>query len=246
MRQDFTKNLILKSLFNIIKSWKRFYIDFSQFGEEKVIFNILQRISNRKKINPIYIDIGAYNPIEFSNTYKLYQKKWRGVVIDPNKDKIKNWNKIRPNDYVINAAVVENEFNQKKIKIYFDKNNSAGETAYPMANKDKLIYYEASTIKFLEVMRLCEKKFSRPFFLNIDIEGNENNLILELKQISYKIPLICIEFFLSQNAENFSVFNFKQIEGIKYLEDNGYYLVSVCGPSFIFCHKDYWVPYTRL
>lgn len=246
MEQNFIKNLILKSLFNIIKSWKRFYIDFSQFGEEKVIFNILQRISDKKKIDPTYVDIGAYNPIEFSNTYKLYQKKWRGVVIDPNKNKIKNWNKIRPNDFVINSAVVENEFNQKTIKIYFDKNDSAIETAYPISNKDKLTYYEASTIKFLEVIKLCEKKFSKPFFLNIDIEGNENNLILELKQIPYKIPLICVEFFLNYNAQNFSVFNFKQIEGIKYLEDNGYYLVSVCGPSLIFCLKDYWIPYTRL
>ncbi len=246
MKQNLTKNLILKNLFSIIKSWKKFYIDFSQFGEEKVIFNILQRISIKKKIDPIYIDIGAYNPIKFSNTYKLYQNNWRGIVVDPNKNKIENWNKIRPNDFIINSAVVEKEFNQKKIKIYYSQNNSADETAYPLSDKKNLIYYEANTIKFLEVIKLCEKKFSKPFFLNIDIEGNENNLVLELEQVAYKIPLICAEFFLKKDSENCSIFNFKDIEAIKFLENNGYYLVSVCGPSLIFCHKDYWIPYSRL
>ncbi len=246
MRQNFTKNLILKNVFKIIKSWKRYYIDFSQFGEEKVIFNILERISNKKKINPVYIDIGAYNPIEFSNTYKLYQKNWRGIVIDPNKNKTKNWNKIRPNDLVINSAVVENEFNKDNIKIYYNNHNSAEETAYPTSKTKDLIYYEASTIKFLEVLKLCEKKLSRPFFLNIDIEGNENNLVLELDKLEYKIPLICIEFFLKDDCKDFSIFNFKDIKAVKFLEINGYYLVSVCGPSLIFCHKDYWIPYTRL
>ena len=30
---------LIKILLNLMKSWKRFYFDFSQFGEEKVIFN---------------------------------------------------------------------------------------------------------------------------------------------------------------------------------------------------------------
>lgn len=246
MKQFFSKNLILKNIFSIIKSWKKYYIDFSQFGEEKVIFNILERISIKKKINPIYIDIGAYNSIKFSNTFKLYQKNWKGVIVEPNKYKIKDWNKIRPNDYIVNSAVVEKQFNQKTIKIFYNEINSADETAYPLSVKKNLTYYEANTIKFLEVIKLCEKKFSRPFFLNMDIEGNENNLILELEQVSYKIPLICIEFFLKSDSKNFSIFNFKDIKAIKFLENKGYYLVSVCGPSLIFCHKDYWIPYTRL
>ena len=68
----------------------------------------------------------------------------------------------------------------------------------------------------------------------------------KLDKLEYKIPLICIEFFLKDDYKDFSIFNFKEFKAVKFLEINGYYLVSVCGPSLIFCHKDYWIPYTRL
>ena len=45
--------------------------DYSQLGEQMVIMNILGRMDS-SKINPVYIDIGAYHPYKGSNTYKLY------------------------------------------------------------------------------------------------------------------------------------------------------------------------------
>ena len=57
------KEYLLSKLFSLIKSWKRPYFDFSQLGEEKIIFNIIQRITAEKKINQCYIDIGGFNPI---------------------------------------------------------------------------------------------------------------------------------------------------------------------------------------
>ena len=246
MNNSFIKELLLKNFFNFFKSWKRFYFDFSQFGEEKVIFNILQRISSKKNINPIYIDIGGYDPIEYSNTYKLYQKNWRGIIVEPNINKVKNWSKIRPNDYVVNNALVDSEYKEKKIKIYYQKKGRADETAYPNTKKDNLSYYEADTIRLSDIISLCEDKFSKPFFLNMDIEGNEEKLILELKEIEYIIPLICIEIFLPKNTNNFSIFSYKNLKAVNFLEDNGYLLVNVNGPSLIFCHKEFWVPYTKL
>tara|TARA_B100001057_G_scaffold496953_1_gene599806 strand:+ start:57 stop:797 length:741 start_codon:yes stop_codon:yes gene_type:complete len=246
MNKNFIKLLLLKIFLKILKSWKRFYFDFSQFGEEKVILNIIQRISSKRHINPIYIDIGGYDPIEFSNTYKLYQKNWKGIIVEPNKKKLNNWKKIRPNDYTINSALVENNFKEKKIKIYYHKKDTADETAYPIAKKENLNFYEANTIKLTEIISLCESKFSKPFFLNIDIEGNESNLILELNKIDYKIPIICVEIYLPKNSENYSIFSFKNIKAVNFLEDNGYYLVNINGPSLIFCHKEFWVPYAKL
>ena len=39
-----------------------------------------------------------------------------------------------------------------------------------------------------------------------DIEGNENNLVLELDKLEYRIPLICIEFFLKDDYKDFSIY----------------------------------------
>ena len=80
----------------------------------------------------------------------------------------------------------------------------------------------------------------------MDIEGAEEKLVLELKNINYKIPLICVEIFLGKNKNDYSVLNYKNIEAVTFLENHGYYLVSVCGPSLIFCDKEIWIPFSKL
>lgn len=242
---SFVKDLILSKVFKLIKSWKRPYFDFSQLGEEKILFNILERISNKNKINQYYIDIGGFSPILYSNTYKLYQKKWCGVIVEPNKNKTKYWKKIRPKDLIINQALVPNSYNNNKIKIYYDDENTAMEKKKPDFKNKFLKSYESNTIKLNEVISICEKKFSKPFFLNIDIEGSENEIILELENINYKIPLICVELFLDTQSKSFSIFNYKNMKSVSFLEDNGYILVSICGPSLIFCDKNLWVPFSN-
>ena len=240
------RDIIFKIILNLFKSWKKYYFDFSQFGEEKVLFNIFQRISSKKKLNNTYIDIGGFDPIKFSNTYKLYQKNWSGLVIEPNKDKTKNWKKIRPRDHVISSAVVEKSYEKKVLKIFFDKKNSAMSTAYPLSNVDKLGHYDASVIKFNEIISICKSKYGNPSFLNIDIEGNEEKILMELKDLNFIIPVICAEIFLVEKKMQHSVFDYKDLPVIMFLEEIGYYLININGPSLIFCHKDYWIPYSKL
>lgn len=240
------KEYILSKFFSLIKSWRRPYFDFSQLGEEKIILNIIQRITSDKKINQCYIDIGGFNPILFSNTYKLYQKNWCGVIVEPNKNKTKDWHKVRPRDLIINSALVTEDHIEDKVKIFYNKKNSADETVSPNFKNPKLDFYEAKTIKLNEIINICEERFSKPFFINIDIEGKENDLLLELKNIKYKIPLICVELFLSQKKKEYSIFDYRKQESVIFLENNGYYLVSACGPSLIFCDKEIWIPFSKL
>ena len=240
------RDIIFRIILSLFKLKKKYYIDFSQFGEEKVLLNILQRISSKKKLNNTYIDIGGFDPIKFSNTYKLYQKNWSGLIIEPNKDKAKNWKNIRPRDHIVNSAVVEKNYKEKNLRIFFDKKNSAMATAYPVSNVEKLNYYDSSVVKFNEIMSICESKYGNPSFLNIDIEGNEDKILMELKDINFIIPIICAEIFLDEKKMQYSVFNYKDLPAIMFLEEIGYYLVNINGPSLIFCHKDYWIPYSKL
>ena len=237
---------LLSKLFSLIKTWKRPYFDFSQLGEEKIIFNIIQRITANREINQCYIDIGGFNPILFSNTYKLYQKNWSGVIVEANKNKTKQWHKIRPRDLIINSALVTEDYDEDTIKIFYEKKNDADETAFPINKDSKLNFFEVKTIKFNEIINICEENYARPFFVNIDIEGKENDLILELQKIKYKIPLICVELYLSKKKNEYSIFDYRKLESVTFLENYGYYLVSVCGPSLIFCDKEIWIPFSKL
>ena len=69
----------------------------------------------------LYVDVGAYHPLELSNTYLLYKKKWKGINIDINSLSIDYFNFLRPNDININLGVAKKD----TIKtLYYQKNKS--------------------------------------------------------------------------------------------------------------------------
>lgn len=52
-----------------------------------------------------YIDIGAHDPIRFSNTYILKKQGWRGINIDPLPSCINRFQKRRPDDINLNIGI---------------------------------------------------------------------------------------------------------------------------------------------
>jgi len=52
-----------------------------------------------------YLDVGAFLPVFANNTYLLYQKGSRGVLVEPNIDLIPELRAKRPGDIVLNVGV---------------------------------------------------------------------------------------------------------------------------------------------
>ena len=76
----------------------------------------------KNKMNGTYVDIGAFHPYRFSNTYLLYKKGWRGTNVDLNKESIDLFNIARPDDINLNVAIGSK--NKKQIFYYIKKNTS--------------------------------------------------------------------------------------------------------------------------
>ena len=94
---------------------------YSQFGEDALIEAITQ---SRDKVG-FYVDVGCFEPIRLSNTYKLYRQGWRGIAIDPNADMEALWKKHRPRDRFVCCAVGE-----QSGRIGFRKNLSLPNESY--------------------------------------------------------------------------------------------------------------------
>jgi len=60
---------------------------YSRNGEDIVIDKIL-----RRKRPGSYIDIGAYDPLRFNNTYRFYKKGWRGIKMSQQTTRYKRLN----------------------------------------------------------------------------------------------------------------------------------------------------------
>lgn len=90
-------------------------ISYSRTGEDLLLDEFFQF-----KSSGFYIDIGAYHPVNYSNTFKFYLKGWKGINIDPNKEIMRLFEKVRPLDYNLNLAI----------------SNQEGEFTYYMNDKD--------------------------------------------------------------------------------------------------------------
>lgn len=79
--------------------WKHLRFSYSQFGEDLVVAPLLPGATG------FYVDIGCYHPVALSNTYALYRRGWRGLVVDANPLAIQRFRKRRPRDIAIQAAL---------------------------------------------------------------------------------------------------------------------------------------------
>ena len=193
---------------------------YSQCGEDRFITKFF-----KKQKKGIYLDIGAFNPIKYSNTYLLYKKGWKGINIDLNKTSIDLFNIFRPNDKNICAAISNKEESVKvNIENIFSPLNTISFNRSKKLNSENIkrnSYY----IRSKKINKIIKIKFD---FLNIDIEGLDIKVLKSIKLNFYKPKLICIEVL---NDKKFNLLK-------KYLNRYNYIYIKKMGPSYFFRLKE--------
>ena len=105
---------------------------YSQWGEDIYINEFF-----KDKEEGIYLDIGCFHPVMYSNTNLLYQKGWSGINIDLNQTTIDLFNIARSKDINLCRVIGDEE---KMVKVYFDGHfspvNTIEERFYNELNKD--------------------------------------------------------------------------------------------------------------
>lgn len=80
-------------LVRLLKRFRARKDSFSQFGEDIVLWNLLN-----SKTDGFYVDCGAYDPFIFSNTAKFYEAGWSGINIEPQRSRWTIFQKLRTRD----------------------------------------------------------------------------------------------------------------------------------------------------
>lgn len=193
-------------------------------GEDAVIQALLKWIPKG-----VYVDVGAYHPTLYSNTFALYKRGWRGVVIDPNVDMKPLFALMRPRDTFVHTAVgaiseerpyyvfadgAYNSFNEKRAKGW---EYSRG-----------LTVKEVRSVSFKPLTQILhEQHIDHIDLLNIDVEGQDFDV---LKTHNWSIPtkIIAIE------DEAFDPDAPKRSDIYSYLSGKGYVLGGLGGNTLIF------------
>jgi len=167
-------------------------MSYSQLGQDLEVL----RFYNNKK-DGYFIEIGASDGINFSNTYLLEQKyNWKGICVEPIP---KNFNllcKNRPNSVCCDNAV----YNESGAHVIFDIANnydllsgiSANIDCHKNAVDSNKTQIVVKTITFNDLL----EKYQAPTFieyLSLDTEGSELEILKSVDLTKYTFGLIDVE-----------------------------------------------------
>ena len=137
----------------------------SQDGEEVFLKNFFHH-----KDKGVYVDVGAYHPFLYSNTYWAYLKGWRGINIEPDIINYKLMCTFRQGDININCGISDEEM---QLPYYMFKETALNTFCIDeIENKENIIDKRMVPIKRLDAI-LEENGIRKIDFMDIDVEGME-------------------------------------------------------------------------
>jgi FkbM family methyltransferase len=167
-------------------------INYSQLEQDLEVLNYYNH-----KTNGFFIEIGASDGIELSNTYLLETKyNWKGICVEPIPYRFNSLCNNRPNSFCCNNAV----YNRSDLDVIFDiANNGDGLSGISDnidCHKEKVNSNKTQiTVKTISFNDLLEK-YNAPLFieyLSLDTEGSELEILKSVNLNKYIFGIIHVE-----------------------------------------------------
>ena len=164
---------------------------YSQNNEQNIILDYF-----KGKYPSTFLDIGAYDGQDLSNTRALMELGWSGVCVEPNEDIYKR--------LCINTSKFKGVYN---IKVAIGKEDGvlefhSNDTYYSTLSIGDRFKWEGAGMPFTTTKVNCEtwstfiskcvlKKFD---FISIDAEGVDLDILLQMNLTELETKLICVEW----------------------------------------------------
>jgi FkbM family methyltransferase len=156
---------------------------YSQNGEDIYVEKLLEGI---KQGSCIYIDVGANQPTQISNTYLFYRKGFRGILIEPNGELSKLCRRFRKHDVFLSvgaaesAGVAEFKIGESSVTAGFLEDANVKHTSWvPLLPVDT-------------IWRVVGKR-TPVFLFSIDTEGFDLNVLLGAKETLQHTACVVVE-----------------------------------------------------
>jgi FkbM family methyltransferase len=204
-------------------------VSYSMCGEDL----ILKRIFGKNKRSGFYVDIGCNNPIQKSNTFKLYLRGWRGICADGNAALMKQFKKIRKRDICLQEIVSDS---RREMVFYQDDTNHEYSSVDPeLGNELKAAHSGLKEIKVLSttLAEIFEKHLGAQTIdlLCIDVEHHDLEVLKGNNFEKFRPTIICIEF-------DGSIDSLKGSELDTFLTAVNYEVLAFCSPNVYYSNKN--------
>jgi len=165
---------------------------YSQWGQDETIVNFY-----KGKKNGFFIEIGAADGIQLSNTYMLEQEYgWSGICVEPIPDQYTKLVSNRPRSYCLNMAV----YNESHQTVEFDIANVCSLLSGISSHIDRhgaIVNSDKTTVS-VQTISLNDLlfKYNAPSFieyLSLDTEGSEYEILKNFNFNKYIFGYIDVE-----------------------------------------------------
>jgi FkbM family methyltransferase len=167
---------------------------YGQFADDLVVEGIFKHL-NITEIR--YLDIGAWEPIQDSNTYLFYRNGHRGVLVEPNPAKAEKLRQTRREDKVLNVGigvttVKEADYYMAVDEAYSGLNTFSKEWAE--VHEKKGLRMKVVRMPLVNINTLIAENFKNPpNYLSVDVEGLDLDILKSLDFEKYRPAVICVE-----------------------------------------------------
>lgn len=182
-----------------------------------------------------YIEIGGYHPVVSSNTWLLYLQGWSGWVVEPNPALKLQWEKRRPQDCLVQAAVAD-----KDGEAWYDEvhpHDSANRIrALDTGRTSKA--WRSTRISVLSFQTLCQREkipLEQVRLLAVDIEGMDSLFLGSIDWNRFR-PEVVLAEGLGSGGQG-EIQKIMETAGYEFYGRSGYEDDPEAGISLIF-----WLP----
>lgn len=204
---------------------------FGQTGEDLIVASEFGRRSNG-----FYVDVGAFHPKQFSNTYLFYKRGWSGIVVEPNPELIELHKEVRPRDIHLNIGVGKNESVMEYIRMSDPASNTFLESeALESVEKAGRKIVDRKPVAVLPLKRVLYQylpKGRNIDLLSIDAEGMDLEVLESNDWSKYQPQIIICEDM------KFDYKNWKKSEIAVFLDKKGYELLAKTQYSLVFKKRE--------
>lgn len=213
--------------------WATYEHSYSQYGEDSVARAYFDA---RPKDSGFYVDIGAHDPIVYSNTYFFYRRGWRGINIDATPGSMRSFQQLRPRDINLEIAIAEKE---EELTFFVFKDQPLENTSNPKHAELVAAKYGGTPRPVSVTARPLRDVLADHLppsmeidLLSVDVEGLDAVVLRSNDWDKYRPKLILVEAFVTNIEE------IRQAEVYELLRRYGYSLYAWAPWTLFFVETD--------
>ena len=222
------RNVLFRKLFLLRKLFltKRKFSHHGQCAEDTAIARFFP-----KRYKGLFVDVGCFHPVKYSNTYRFYKQGWRGINIDIDAIKIEGFKMIRPGDVSLARAVSDQQGEITYWTNGFYSPTVTLDQDFAESEKRNKKDYRPRTVQADRLTQIIDDtKFKDQAIdlLTIDVEGHDYYVLKSLDFDRYTPQLIAVETQLETLDAVMAGDTFR------FLQEKGYVLVNWVGMTLMF------------